>query len=52
MVGLIGAGNMAGALARGWTRRSGTGRDLVSDIDDERARPCAKRSAAAGPRQP
>jgi pyrroline-5-carboxylate reductase len=39
IVGLIGAGNMAGALARGWTTAaSGPDELLFSDADEDRAR--------------
>jgi pyrroline-5-carboxylate reductase len=43
IVGLIGAGNMAGALARGWaTAEAGPDDMLFSDADEERARRLAE----------
>jgi pyrroline-5-carboxylate reductase len=44
IVGLIGAGNMAGALARGWAAAPAAGPDdmLFSDADEERSRLLAK----------
>jgi pyrroline-5-carboxylate reductase len=44
IVGLIGAGNMAEALAQGWSAaESGPDALLVSDLDSERARALAER---------
>ena len=47
VVGLVGAGNMAGALALGWSAAE-TGPDgiVVSDLDAERARALAERTGA------
>jgi pyrroline-5-carboxylate reductase len=47
VVGLVGAGNMAAALALGWSS-SGTGPDsiVVSDVDGERAKALADRAGA------
>ena len=44
IVGLIGAGNMAGALARGWAAAAAAGPDgmIFSDADEERARALAQ----------
>jgi pyrroline-5-carboxylate reductase len=43
VVGLIGAGNMAGALARGWSsHQSGPDRIILSDVDSERAKALAE----------
>jgi pyrroline-5-carboxylate reductase len=47
IVGLVGAGNMAAALALGWAAaESGPDRVVVSDVDSERARSLADRSGA------
>src|SRR5687768_11784398 len=47
VVGLIGAGNMAGALARGWSSsEAGPDQIVVSDIDKERAKELAESIAA------
>src|SRR5690242_427138 len=46
IVGLIGAGNMAGALARGWAAAStGPDRIVCSDVDQDRARVLAEEVA-------
>ena len=46
IVGLIGAGNMAGALARGWAAAStGPDRIVCTDVDQERARALAEEVA-------
>lgn len=47
IVGLIGAGNMAGALAEGWSlTEAGPDGLLISDIDSDRARALAERVGA------
>ena len=47
IVGLVGAGNMAAALALGWSAaETGPDRILVSDLDADRARSLAERSGA------
>ena len=49
VVGLVGAGNMAGALARGWSsHEAGPDQIVVSDVDAERAKALAE---AIGARQ-
>ena len=46
IVGLIGAGNMAGALARGWaTASTGPDQIICTDLDQERARALAEEVA-------
>src|SRR3954469_2733807 len=43
VVGLIGAGNMAGALARGWSsHEAGPDQVAVSDVDTSRAKALAE----------
>src|SRR5690242_10378566 len=43
VVGLIGAGNMAGALARGWSsHKAGPDQIAISDVDADRAKALAE----------
>jgi pyrroline-5-carboxylate reductase len=48
VVGLIGAGNMAAALALGWSAaETGPDRIVLTDLDSERARSLAERTGAS-----